>query len=848
MAEDAIAQAPPEGFERAMRAEFGPLTRWVAEEFFSPVRCTPQTLATLKGLSDRGFVVHVMRTTAWINFLYLVWLMVRHGLPAVRAVVNLRPWFTRPWTKCDLHSDFATRFGQAAKQGTSGLIFLRESAFNSARGVETRHDPFPALVELAKKSERPVYLVPELFLWEKWQQKLTPSIFDRVFGSPEAPGFLHSLGAFYRNHKRAQFRVGEPIDLKHFVTENPDTPTEVLARKVRGALAHHLARETRAVHGPPRKAPERILDETMRDKVFQQALAEAAQEKNRSIESVQREARRNLRAIAAKYSPTVTALASKSLDSIFNRIYDGVEVDEAGLENAMKAASSAPVVFTPSHKSHVDYLVMSYVLFKRSYQVPLVAAGANLSFFPLGWVLRRAGGFFLRRSFRGDKVYTACFKAYLKKLVHDGVCHEFFPEGGRSRTGKLLQPKLGLFTWLVDAVLEGARSDLLFVPVAIDYEKVVEGSSYTHELKGGEKKPEDLKALLSAPKVLTERYGRIHLTFDGPISMMDVMKERGLDPSKPITDEEKKGLVRAIANRAMYGISRASTVTPHALLAAALLAHRLKGVSVREIVDRIQLLRRIAGDLGAPISKQLVDSPSSPIVLGPVQDAMRMFASEGFVRIAEARGEPIYQVEDERRLELSFYKNTLVNLMAGRTIVASALLASGHDAPVARVREKALFLSRLFKFELIFKAGQSFDSIFDETLTHLERLGLVLRDKDLVRPAPEAWAGPQLEFLADLVRDFLCAYRLTVREAEGLPAGGLERKDFYRRTLESGRAEFLAGTLLASEALSKLNLENAVQWLLDQQFLVDKDKKLSLGAKPLAELMNELRAFLPENR
>ena len=293
----------------------------------------------------------------------------------------------------------------------------------------------------------------------------------------------------------------------------------------------------------------------------------------------------------------------------------------------------------------------------------------------------------------------------------------------------------------MDAVLEGARNDLLFVPVAIDYEKVVEGSSYTHELKGGEKKPEDLKALLSAPKVLTERYGRIHLTFDGPISMMDVMKERGLDPSKPITDEEKKGLVRAIANRAMYGISRASTVTPHALLAAALLAHRRKGVSVREIVDRIQLLRRIAGDLGAPISKQLVDSPSSPIVLGPVQDAMRMFASEGFVRIAEARGEPIYQVEDERRLELSFYKNTLVNLMAGRTIVASALLASGQNATIARVREKALFLSRLFKFELIFKAGQSFDSIFDETLTHLERLGLVLRDKDVVRPAPESWAA-----------------------------------------------------------------------------------------------------------
>ncbi len=229
---------------------------------------------------------------------------------------------------------------------------------------------------------------------------------------------------------------------------------------MRSALHHHLARETRAVFGPPVKSTDRIIDETLRDRTLRKSLDEVAAESNRRPESVQREARRNLEAIAAQPSPTTLAFVSPVLAWVFNRIYDGIEVDEAGLERALKAASKAPVVLCPSHKSHVDYLVMSWVLWNRGYAVPLVAAGANLSFWPLGPLLRRCGAFFLRRSFKDDKVYAASFSAYVKKLVHDGVHQEFFPEGGRSRTGKLLQPKLGMFTWQVDAVLEGARNDL----------------------------------------------------------------------------------------------------------------------------------------------------------------------------------------------------------------------------------------------------------------------------------------------------------------------------------------------------------------------------------------------------
>jgi len=835
--------------EEALREEFGPISRMLGERYFDGVRFPPESEEELRTLHAQGFVVHVMRSTAWINFLYLAWALVRRALPPVRAVVNLRPWFTRPFRLTEQRGPFEERFTKARQQGGCGLIFLKKTALLSASGKDIEEDPFPALVSMARKSEQPIYLVPELFVWEKRTARLKPSVWDRIFGSPEAPGFVHAMVAFFRNYRRAQFRVGEPVDLKRFISENPEASDELLGRKVRSALNHHLSRETRAVFGPPEKKPERIIEETLRDRTLRKALDAYAAESGRPPESALRYARRNLRAIISKPSPTVLAIVTPMLNWVFNRIYDGIEVDEAGLNRALKAASRAPLVLCPSHKSHVDYLVLSWILWTRGYAVPLVAAGANLSFWPLGPFLRRCGAFFLRRSFKDDKVYAATFRAYVKKLVHDGVHQEFFPEGGRSRTGKLLTPKLGMFTWQVEAVLEGARNDLLFVPVSIDYEKVVESRSYSKELAGGEKKPEDLKALLSTPKVLASRYGRIHLTFDEPLSLVELMKSRGLTPGQPVTDEQKKGLVRALGNRVMYGISKVSTVTPHALVSAALLAHRRRGMSQRELTDRITILRRIAEEDGSPQSTMLKNAPSTPETLGAIQDAVRTFCSDGMIRTQEARGEVIYQAEDTRRPELSFYKNTLMNLVAARSLVANALLA-GTPASFDEVKARALWLSRLFKVEFIYRVGATFDTIFSENVERLVRMGLVLHEGDTLAVAPEPHARPELEFLAAMLRDYLEAYLIAALTLKEVATGAsMDRKSFLKLALEIGRVEYHSGRVTASESLAKVTLENAVAYLMDQRILVEEDKKLKLGptapdGAAVEQLAADIRKYL----
>src|SRR5205823_3111551 len=212
---------------------------------------------------------------------------------------------------------------------------------------------------------------------------------------------------------------------------------------------------------------------------------------------------------------------------------------------------------------------------------------------------------------------------------------------------------------------------------------------------------------------------------------------RRMSPKNVVQEEQKRSLVRALGHRIMYGISRASTVTPHALLSAALLSHRRRAIGATELANYIGLLRRIAEDEGMALSASLKNAPSDPTVIGPFQDAMRTFSADGMVRMEEARTEVVFCAADERRTELSFYKNTLMNLVVPRALVANALLSVMPSAPFAQVKERALWLSRLFKVEFIYRVGASFDAIFSETVEKLVRVGLVIREAERLSVAPE---------------------------------------------------------------------------------------------------------------
>jgi glycerol-3-phosphate O-acyltransferase len=853
----AEAPAPPAG-SRPPAA--GARPRGLLGRLFAAVQLPSDAASELAALSARGSLVVVMRSSGLLNFLYLRWLLRRLGLPPLRAAIGFR----------GLAGALARvrrsrrALEEAVASGHTSLVFMGEPA----PGL----DAFGHLVRLQRSLSRPVFLVPALLLYSRRAQRLQPSVWDVLYGSPEAPSAFANAVGFLRNVRRAFLSLGRPVDLQAVMAASPDAAGPAVARALRGVLHRQLTRQLRTAVGPPLKTPSRMREKVLRDRTLRATLDAQARETGRPPAALAAEAERCFREIASHYDPRLISVARPLLSALFRKLYESVEVDEAGLAAVKKRAADAPLVFCPSHKSYVDFLVISWLLYSRGMTPPHIAAGLNLAFWPFGAIARRGGAFFIRRTVKGDRVYTAVLRAYVKLLLRDRFPQSFYVEGGRSRTGKLLFPKMGLVSMEVDAWLDGAAEDVLFVPVAIDYERLIEASAYVRELAGGEKRKESLSGLLGAFGVLFRSYERLYVQFEAPVSLREVAaqrlgpraatlkpdaawageaapRDRATLPSPPSDDpaEAKRQLVAAVANRIAYGISRAVTVTPVGLVAAALLSHVRRGLPAGELARRIELLRYIAAEGGARFGRDLAGASSDPRQPGPVADAVARLAAGGLVRVEVAAGEHIYQVVDEKRPVLDYHRNAVIHRYVAPAIVSAAVRAAGAGATPEQARERAAWLSRLFKLEFMYRPGTGLEVIFAENLAFLERVGSVVGEGGRLRPGPQPEPAA---FLAELLRPYLEAYRLAAETAEalltGAPRGGVDRRGLVKAALERGRAAFLAGRLQCRESLSKATLENAVEWLVSTGRLEEQGGKLRNMQAPadLREIIDGMTPYL----
>lgn len=812
-----------------MHTRYGPISRFLFRKFFGPVHFPEAAQEQLEDLARRGTIVYVMRSAGLLNVLYFNWAFVRRGLPLARALLGLSTFLPRPIEKL-LHRfrrvATADSVVDAVARGDAAMVFLRRPALLRSKGASI-DDPFPKLVALQRQLDRPIFLVPQLLIFKRAPVRLRPGVTDVVLGSAEVPGRLHAFVSFLFNYRRSFVKVGKAIDLQQVLEAEPETNDAILARKVRGSLGVGLNRELRAVVGPPLKPVDRLIEETLRDRMLRQELVQTAAQTGKSEAEVLQAAKKALWEISARYSPGFVDGANALARWVFNRIYDGVNVDEEGMRRMAEASKRAPLVICPTHRSHVDYILISHVLLERGITPPLVAAGANLSFWPLGPLFRRGGAFFIRRSFKGDRIYGAALSAYVRKIARDGYTQEFYPEGGRTRTGRILQPKYGLIAMEVDAWIAGARDDLYFVPIAIDYARLIEAQSYVKELAGGEKRKEDIRGLLKTPAVLRSRWGQVHVQVDEPISLAAFAQERGFDPATA-TVEEKRDLTRSLAHRIAYGMGRVQTITTTALAAAALLGHHRRASSAAELRERIELLRAIARLRGSRFSVLMEQASSDPLAPGAIHQAIDIFASEGQVLVQTIEDETFYEVKDDARSLLAFYRNNVVHHFEEEAIVAMALLA--RDGRLAEdLLPRVKFLSRLLKRELSFRPAP-IESTVDATCQRMESLGLL-------EMGSGGWVVPpgsieSLYFLRALLGDLVESYRVMVGALDPLEKGPMERKDLVKHALEHGRKVYLAGRVKSAEALSGPTLNQAITWLLDQGYLVGvDDTKVELAEK-----------------
>ena len=333
-----------------------------------------------------------------------------------------------------------------------------------------------------------------------------------------------------------------------------------------------------SIVGPVLKSREEIISMVLNDGNLNHLIEDMAARGTKNHGSLVKEAEKYIREIAADYNDMFIELWEKFLTWLWNNIYDGVVVDKPGLAKIRNVSKKMPFVIIPCHRSHIDYLLLSYVFYKHNIQMPFVAAGTNLSFWPLGYIFRKSGAFFIRRTFKGNRLYGEVFAKYLEVILKEGLPLEFFIEGGRSRSGKMVMPKFGLLSMLIQAYRKKAGDDLAMIPVYIGYDRVIEEESYLKELGGVPKEREKPSDVIKSRKLLRKRYGRVYVNIGEPTFLKSYLssQEKSFDD---MSMEERQSLYRKISYEITLEINRVSVVTPFSLVASVLLCHDRRGIS-----------------------------------------------------------------------------------------------------------------------------------------------------------------------------------------------------------------------------------------------------------------------------
>ncbi|MDE1958143.1 MAG: glycerol-3-phosphate 1-O-acyltransferase PlsB [Xanthomonadaceae bacterium] len=496
-------------------------------------------------------------------------------------------------------------------------------------------------------------------------------------------GRFRRLLALLLNGRDTIVHFSPPVSLRQVLAESRaagEAPPR-LARKLTRVLRAHFRRIRAAVIGADLSHRRTVVDAVLNTEAVRQAITQTALRESISRAAAWRRAHGYAMEIAADYSHPVVRSASFLLSGFWNKLFDGIGMHH--LESLRAAAPGHEVIYVPCHRSHADYLLLSYQLYQNGLVPPHIAAGVNLNLPLVGAFLRRGGAFFLRRSFKANALYSTVFAAYVDQLFQRGVALEYFVEGGRSRTGRLLAPRSGMLAMTVRAFLRSPRRPVLFQPVYIGYEKLMEGNSYIGELSGQPKEKESLWSVLRALKVLRQRYGRVTLNFGEPILLEPLLDQtapewrtaRGAEDEKPAW---LPGLIDTLAERVHVEINRAADVNPINLLALALLATPKHAMAESDLLAQIELSKALLLEL--PYAERVTVTPASPAEIIAYGERM------GWVRRVRHPLGDVLLCEGDQAVLLSYFRNNVLHLYACAAWVAACFLNNRRMTRAALLR------------------------------------------------------------------------------------------------------------------------------------------------------------------
>ncbi len=661
---------------------------------------------------------------------------------------------------------------------------------------------------------------------------------DLLFARTENPGILHRKLIARRAPERVRRVAGKGATLAELEARYAEIHGDAgapggLPDFIRRQALISLERAERVARGARYKVPRLLPADVFANQEFRQTLANLAQQRDLDLATVTNRAERYLREMAARQTPFTLDLMMALSRAVVRSNHDPeLDVVDEQLQRVANLLGDRPVVFLISHKSMLDTITLSIVLFDANLPLPLTFGGINLNTPGLGALARRAGIIFLRRSFQDNEIYKATFRRYIDYLIDKRFSLLWALEGTRSRTGKLLPPRFGLFNYVVESILRTRLFDVAFVPVSVAYEQITEVEDYATEQRGQRKKPEGATWIVRFLRRSTP-HGRIFLRFGEELAITDLAP--GTRLTTGIGEMEKTALVQNLALQVAYRMNAATPITATAVITLILLAAGNRALSLNEIRflarSGLSLVRRRRLEV---VGRVDFDQPES------VEAALARLQATRIVSYFDEGKERLYGITEDQHHNAAYYRNTAIHYFVLDALVEVALLRAA-DSP-ADERETKLFdtareLREIFLFEFYFprraKYAAAVTAVLDDRFGDWR--GTLPGESEAIR-AMLRNSRPLLGHA--VLRSFVDAYFVVARALVERGDAAVEaRGPFIADCLKLGRHLRLQGRLFSAESVSKSLFETALK-------LADRRDLLSGGAESLAarkHLLDQLR-------
>jgi len=585
------------------------------------------------------------------------------------------------------------------------------------------------------------------------------------------------------NGRKTFVQFSRPISLRELAAEGLDSALAL--RKVSRILRVHFKRVRTAAIGPDLSHRRTMVDKVINSPTVRAAMEEKARRDGMTHEQARRQATKYVREITANYSYSAIIIAETLVSWLWNRIYNGIKVTH--FEDFHHHSLGHEIIYVPCHRSHLDYVLVSYLVHEHGFIPPHIAAGVNLNLPLVGPLMRRCGAFFLRRSFRTHKLYAAVFNEYLSMIQTQGVSIEYFIEGTRSRTGRLLPPKAGMLAMSVRSYLNAPVRPIMFQPVYIGYERLVEGDSYTTELSGKTKRSEKFSDLGKILGITRHNYGVAHVSLCEPIFLDDLLKQQDPQWQETLRKEAKRpvwlgSMIDDLGHRIMTHINASADANPVNLLALVLLGTPRHALGEKQLARQIGLCQDLLSQKPTPERVTVTDkTPEQVIAYG--------FDMKILQRQKHTLGDVI-SIQPDRAVGLTFFRNNVAHLMALPSLVACCFLEH-RNFSISHLHEFAVITHPFLQAELFMPWKQNeITAALDESIEQLIQHGLLIRQKDgktLSRVTTNPEAVMQLKILAHSLLQTLHRYLITISVLARNGSGVLSSAELERLCIHTAQ-------------------------------------------------------------